>query len=376
MAVVVTGIGVVSALGPNTQAFRRALISGDNVCRPHQFKRLDGSVVTAPAYMAVPAEPEGLIEPRRLRRMFRLARMSAVAARQALRHAELDPASMEPSRLGVVFGTSFGAMDVTQKFVDSWLEQGEQHASPLQFMNSVHGILASQIALDVNATGVNLTTAQRDICFEAALDTAVGLLEARRADVILVGGADEITDLLHEFGSQTHQVSLDLSARGIDPWASRAAVIPGDGAAVAVLERDDTPRRALARVSATGVGRHDTGGADVARSVLQACGNPPIDLVTNTRDGGARSNRVCNAREATLKELTGAPAVSHRGSLGTYPAAGAQQFAANVLMVRNREAYQPLANGEPHQKIATPPKTILHDAASISGSHAAYVIAV
>jgi hypothetical protein len=321
--------------------------------------------------MAVSAEPEGLIEPRKLRRMFRLARMSAVAARQALKHAELDPATMDPSRLGVVFGTSFGAMDVTQKFIDSWLEQGEQHASPLQFMNSVHGILASQIALDVNATGVNLTTAQRDICFEAALDTAVGLLEARRADVILVGGADEMTDLLHEFGSQTHQVSLDLSAPGIDPWGSRAAVIPGDGAAVAVLERDDSPRRALARIAATGVGRHDAGGSDVAAVVA---GDIAIDLVTNNRDGGARSTRLCGAREVALANLTDAPVVSHRGSFGTYPAAGAQQFAANVLMLSNGEAYQPLTNGDPRQTIPAPPKPILHDAASISGSQAAYVL--
>ncbi len=373
MGVVVTGIGVVSALGANTQTFRRALISGDNPCRPHQFKRLNGSVVTAPAYMAVAAEPEGLIEPRKLRRMFRLARMSAVAARQALNHAQLDPASINPSRLGVVFGTSFGALDVTQKFIDSWLERGEQHASPLQFMNSVHGILASQIALDINATGVNLTTAQRDVCFEAALDTAVRLLEQRRADVILVGGADEMTDLLHEFGSQTHQVSLDLSARGIDPWGSRQAVIPGDGAAVAVLERDDTPRRALARVVATRIGRHDTGGADMAESVASAT---EINLVTNNRDGGARCTRLCNAREDALRRTLDAPVVSHRGSFGTYPAAGAQQFAANVLMLCNNEAYQPLAGGEPQPKISAPPRAILHDAASISGNHAAYVVAV
>ena len=373
MSVVVTGIGVVSALGPNTQAFRRALLNGDNACLPHQFKRFDGSVVTAPCYRAVPAEPEGLIEPRNLRRMFRLARMSAVAARQALKHAELDPAGMDPSRLGVAFGTSFGAMEVTQKFIDSWLEQGEQHASPLQFMNSVHGILASQIALDINATGINLTTAQRDICFEAALDAAVQLLEARRADVILVGGADELTDMLHEFATRAHQVTLDLSQRGMDPWGSRGAVIPGDGAAVAVLERDDTSRRVLARVAATRVGRHDSG-SDVAHETALAAGIK-IDLVTNTRDGGARSSALCAARESRMREFVDAPVVSHRGNFGTYPAAGAQQFAANVLMLSNTEAYQPMAAGNQRRMIESPPRVILHDTTSTSGSHAAYVVA-
>ena len=365
MGIVVTGIGVVSSLGANTEAFRRALLAGDCPCRPHPFRRIDGSVVTAPAYIAQPADAAGLIEPKKLRRMFRLARMSAVAARQALQQAGLDPAGMDPARLGVVFGTSMGALEVTQKFVDSWLEQGAQHASPLQFMNSVHGILASQVALDVNATGVNLTTAQRDICFEAALDTACSLLEQRRADVILVGGADELTDLLHEFGSRLHQFTLDLAQRGIDPGTSRSAVIPGDGAAVAILERDDSPRAPMARVERTAIGRHDVGDDDVTSLILKTANR--IDLVTTALDGSGRAANVYKCARYAV------PSVSHLGSLGQYPSAGAQQFAANVLMLNHREGYAALANGSPGPA-QTAPTCILHDARSVSGNHAAYIL--
>ena len=380
MGIVVTGIGVVSALGPNPAAFRRALKDGVNACALHDFTRFDGSVVRAPAYMAVPAEPEGLIEPRKLRRLFRLARMSAVAARQALKHAELDPSTLDPTRLGVCFGTGFGAMEPTQKFVDSWLDNGEASASPLQFMNSVHGIMASQIALDINAQGVNLTVAQRDICFEGALDSAVQLLEARRADVILVGAGDELTPMLHEFACRTLTSTTDPANWSVDTWGASSAVIPGDGAAVAVLERREnagTRRRSLARVLATDVGRHDNGGADVALRAWEVAGEPTIDLITNARDGGARSKKLYDARETKLaKDLGDALAVSHRGNFGNYPSAGAQQFVANVLMLHQCESYWPLAKGE--RRFAghmSSPRTILHDAASTSGNHAAYVIA-
>lgn len=372
MGVVVTGLGVVSALGPNPAAFRRALLDGVNACAIHEFERFDGSVVKAPAYMAVPAEPEGLIEPRKLRRMFRLARMSAVAARQALKHAELDPSTLEPTRLGVCFGTSFGAMDPTQRFMDSWIENGEPNASPLQFMNSVHGIMASQIALDINAQGVNLTTAQRDICFEGALDTAVQLLEDNRADVILVGGGDELTPMLHEFASHTQQVVLEEVA-GLDPWGARRAVVPGDGAAVFVLERDDSPRRALAKVESVRVGRWDHGGNDL-RTAWEAAGKPKVDLVTNNRDGGARSAKLNDEQDARLRAFTDAPSLSHRGNFGTSPSADALQFAANVLMLSNGEFYEPLANGTPSGRKAAAPKTILHNAPSISGSYASYLL--
>ena len=371
MSIVVTGVGVVSALGPNPAAFRRALLDGVNACAMHEFPRFDGRVIKAPAYMAVPAEPEGLIEPKKLRRMFRLARMSAVAARQALKHAELDPGTLDPARLGICFGTSFGAMEPTQKLVDSWIENGEQNASPLQFTNSVHGIMASQIALDINARGVNLTTAQRDICFEAALDTAVQLLEARRADVILVGGGDELTPMLHEFASGMYQLTLSPVA-GLDPWGSTRAVVPGDGAAVVVLERDDSPRRALARIASTRLGRCDQGGPNVAVLAWEAAGKPKLDLVTNDRDGGTRNTRLNNRQEGELAWR--APAISHRGSFGTYPSAGAQQFVANVLMLCNGEYFDPLAEGKPTGRRAAAPKTILHNAPSISGGHAAYVL--
>jgi 3-oxoacyl-[acyl-carrier-protein] synthase II len=359
MGVVVTGVGMVSALGRDTEACLAALRAGENPCRLHDFERLDGSTARAPAYIAPEVDPAGLIEPRKLRRMFRLARMAAVAARLALRDAGLDPAGLEPSRLGVSFGTSFGALDVTQKFMDSWLERGEEHASPLQFMNSVHGILASQIALDINATGINLTNAQRDVCFETALDTAVSLLETRRADVLIVGAADEITPLLHEVGSRAHLMVLDPDVRGVDPAGARHGYVPGEGAGVLVLERDDTPRRPLARLLATAVGRHDQGGDDLAARL--AAHGP--ELWTGNADG------------SLAYAALGAPAaVSYHGNFGTFPSAGALQCVVNVLMLAGREGFAPLAGGKPLPP-PEPPRVILHDARSTSGNHAAYVLA-
>lgn len=372
MKIAVTGAGVVSALGPDLAAFRAGLAGGTNPCRLHAFTRFDGSVAELPAYLAVDAEPGGLIEPRKLRRMFRLARMSAVAARQALQHAGLDPSSMDGTRLGVVFGTGLGAMEVTQKFIDSWLQNGERAASPLQFMNSLHGILASQVSLDVLARGPNLTIAQRDICFEAALDAACKLLESGRADAVLLGGADEMTDMLHEFGTRTQQFTTDAARRGIDPAASATTVVPSDGAAVVLLERADTARKPLAWVRGSAVGRHRDGSStlaqQLAKRLAEAC---PPDLVTDNRDGSERTARVCRVQAEHLRELP--PPVSHRGSFGTFPAAGALQFVCNTLMLAHGEYYRELRAGEPGESRAAP-HAILHNATSPSGSHAAYVL--
>ncbi|MEE9311578.1 MAG: beta-ketoacyl synthase N-terminal-like domain-containing protein, partial [Planctomycetota bacterium] len=106
----INGFGCVSALGNNPEAFLRGLRQGISPCVDTEFSRLDGSVLTTPAFIGAKPDAAGLIEPRKLRRMFRLVRMVAVSARQALLMAGIDPSNLDPSRIGVVIGTAFGAL--------------------------------------------------------------------------------------------------------------------------------------------------------------------------------------------------------------------------------------------------------------------------
>lgn len=377
MSAVITGMGVVSALGCGLEAFAAGLASGANVCAMHEFTLFGGAKRSAPAYLAVPADAKGLIEPRKLRRMDRLIRMCAVSARQALKQAGLDPSTFDASRLGVVFGTAYGALGTTQEFIDSWLKNGERQASPLAFMSSVHGIIASQIALDIGAIGVNLTLAQRDISFEAALATAVDLLDQGRADALLVGGGDELTGMLHEFASHFRYVERGTVA-GADPWAGHGRIVPGDGAAVFLLEREGTPRKALARVQAARAGRWDVGHSDAASALLGEFDKERIELVTTSRTGAARSAPLEKRRERALDAALGRTIakLSHRGNFGNFATAGALQAAANVLMLQG-QVFAPLAAGKPRVDLVAglnAPRCILHDAASITGNHAAYVM--
>ena len=377
MSAIVTGVGVVSALGSGAEAFGKALACGVNACKLHEFTRMDGVKVSAPAYMALAPDAKGLIDARKLRRMDRLIRMAAVSARQALNMAGLDPENMNSARLGVVMGTAYGALGTTFDFINSWLKNGERSASPLAFMSSVHGVLASHIALDINATGVNLTLSQRDISFEAALATGLDLLERNQADAILVGAADELTDLLHEFASHFRYVQSS-PVLGADPWSKRGQVVPGDGGAMLLLERESSSRKALARVELARVGRSDVKGGDAIRLLLADFARERIDLATTSRTGGARHFALDESRDAALDRLLGSklPKLSFRGSFGSFPSAGALQAVANVLMLQG-QVFAPLAAGLPRTDLIAglkPPSCILHDAASVTGNHAAYVM--
>ncbi len=377
MSARVTGLGVVSALGPDAAALLAGLRQGANACAVHEFKYLDGHTVRAPAYMAATPEAKGLIDPKKLRRMDRFCRMCAVAARQALATAGIDVARLDPARTGVVFGTAFGAMTTTQAFVDSWLKQGERHGSPLNFMNSVHGIVASQIALDLGVTGVNLTLSQRDLSFEAALVSALHALENGEADLLLVGGGDELTPLMHEFGARMRQVNLNPVTPGLDPFLPTHPTMPGDGAAVFVLEPDRGQRKAMARLEAAAIGRTAASAKTLARVAARA--NSGDLLVTTNRGGGRTAARLRDNADKTVDVVLGRarPKLTHRGAFGDFASAGALQFAANVLMLSGREVFAPMSRGRLRNELVAglgPPQTILHDAAGISGSHACYLL--
>jgi hypothetical protein len=192
-------------------------------------------------------------------------------------------------------------------------------------------------------------------------------LESGQVDLCLVGGADELTPLFHEVAAHSLYASLNIAdAVGLDPNARRSVLTPGDGAAVVVLEREGTP---LARLVGARTGRHDQGGSDVALELWKGLGKPKLDLVTNNRDGHQRVARIYDRREKLLP----VPAVSHRGNFGTWSTAGAMQFVANTLMLAHGEYYAPLAAGKPGE-MRVAPRAILHDAASTSGVHAAYVL--
>jgi 3-oxoacyl-[acyl-carrier-protein] synthase II len=369
MSALVTGMGCVTPLGADVASFAAGLREGRNACAPREFTRLDGSVIRAPAYEAVQPEARGLLDPKKLRRMDRLIRMACVSARQALAQAGLEPDALPPGRLGVVFGTAFGAMTTTQNFIESWIAQGETKASPLAFSGSVHGIMASQIALDLGCTGPNITVSERDLSFETALVTALSLLEARRVDALLVGAADELTPLLHEFASHLMYMSHDAASPGLDPWGPPGPTIAGDGCGVWLLEREGLRRaKALARLETAFAGRcPPTGLAGRFDLVTSSLGAVPRD--PSIRDGSdPRIPAGPGPRPAVL---------THRGNFGNHPGGGVLQACADLLMISGREVFAPLAAGKPRLELVrglAAPGAVLHLAHSTSGMQAGFLL--
>lgn len=128
------------------------------------------------------------LPPRLVRRIGRLPRMALALGQRAAGEAN--------GRIQhVAFGTGFGPQSETYSFLAELARSEARLASPTAFIGSVHNAPAGQLAIHLDARGLNLTTTGDETAFEQAL-MSLGLLLPDDGTEALLLGADEFHDRL------------------------------------------------------------------------------------------------------------------------------------------------------------------------------------
>lgn len=238
-----------------------------------------------------------------------------IAAQEALAHAglALGLGAIGPERVGVVLGATVGGMLGTEQvLIELWREE-RRRFGPLRFHECAGATDLCARQLGARGPCVTLATA----CSAGALAIALAgeLIETGEADLVLAGGSDSLCRLtLNGFGSL-----LLLDPNGCRPFdARRAGISLGEGAAMLVVEAEETARargaRILARLAGTGVScdawhataPHPAGhGAFAAmQRALAQSGLAPADIDYVSAHGtGTPDNDVMEAR--ALRRLFG-----------------------------------------------------------------------
>ena len=321
-AVVATGIGAIGPWGGGVEGLARALAAGrplgveiDGEGRDDRASRL--------AALVPDVDLSRWLPPASARRLGRPSRWAVAAARIALEDAGLP--SLDGARVAVILATSFGAVRFTENLVRQTLVEGPESAQPFYFSECVANAAAAQVALAVGARGANVTVTQREAGPLVALARGTSEVREGRADVALVGAADEMTPLLHRvldrFGATARPTAHhDEAPRPFD--VARNGMLAGEGAAVLVLEReaDAVARGASRRVRVAGTAGafdaeaapSDWGEGDetmargIARALARAGRSPAaIDRVVAGASGSRRGDRL-EAR-ALSRAWAGAP---------------------------------------------------------------------
>ncbi len=347
--VVVTGAGVVSALGATPEELHAALLAGRSALRPITRFATDGAGPGVAGELDFDAAA-ALGAERNLRPLDRISQITAAAARRALLHSGWDAPLLAAREAGLVLGTMFCGAHTIAEFDRRGLTRGPAYVSPFDFANTVINAAAGQTAIWHDLSGLNSTVSTGASSGVQALSYAADLIRAGRADALLAGGVEE---LCHETYVGFARAGL-LGARPL-PWdAQRDGFAPGEGAALLMLEEAESARARGARVLAELVGgaaAYDSSrGADPTRSAraalraasqaLDEAGLEPAQI--DALSAGASGSRAWDRAEGcALGTLLGArasrvPVTALKGLLGeTLGAAGAFQAVDLVETLRD-----------------------------------------
>lgn len=103
---------------------------------------------------------------------------------------------------GVVVGTSYGNLNSCMNFYKAALEDGEAYVNPMDFPNTMITMTAGQIAIRLCLKALNKTISTGMAAGLDALCYAKELIEAKQADVIFAGAAEEILDPVFTGGNK------------------------------------------------------------------------------------------------------------------------------------------------------------------------------
>jgi len=143
-------------------------------------------------------------------------------------------------RTAIVLSSAFSAVESTEQILRAAFGDGPESASPFTFAESVANAPAAQVAIALKAEGRNVTIPQREAGILTAIGRGAAEIESGRADIVLAGGVEEMTPLLH--AALDRFESLADEARPFD--RSRSGFVASEGAAIVVLEDE---RRAKER---------------------------------------------------------------------------------------------------------------------------------
>jgi 3-oxoacyl-[acyl-carrier-protein] synthase II len=186
--------------------------------------------------------------------------------------------------MGLCIGTGLGSSDTVDQFFRSLLKDGPTGAQPLLFQTAVPNAISSHCSIEYGIKGVNLTFSHKETSTEMAMAFACHQLKEGKADVILAGGGDELSEPLYHVYSMLGALSpgRGRGSEGMRPFdQDRNGVVLGEGSGILVLETLEHAEKRGARIYAeiAGVGmagstdgllRYDQKGGSIAKAMSLA----------------------------------------------------------------------------------------------------------
>jgi 3-oxoacyl-[acyl-carrier-protein] synthase II len=248
--IAVTGLGLVTPIGAGREEVWEGLLAGRSGFAPVE------SFDTRAFNVHLGAEVRGFLPDPYVRRLDpaalgRASKLAIAAARMAIEDAGIDlgggSPDWNPERAGIAMGTTSGEPMEVEKLDDRYLAGELDRVGPEFLRLYPCHVIAAHVARELGFAGVNTMIPAACAAGNYALAHALDVLRAGRADVMLAGGADAFSRITYTGFSRLGAIAPERC----QPFdRNRKGMIPGEGAAVLVLEPFERARARGARIYA------------------------------------------------------------------------------------------------------------------------------
>jgi 3-oxoacyl-[acyl-carrier-protein] synthase II len=262
--VVVTGVGLVSALGVGTEKTWSNLLAGKSGIGP--ITHFDTTGFSAKFAAEVKGfDPLQFVEKKELKKMGLFIQFALAAAQFALEQSGLKISPEFADSVGVYIGSGIGGFDVIEREHSALLEGGPRRISPFFIPASIVNLASGFVSIRSGAKGPNSATCTACSSSAHAIGDSFRLIARCEADVMICGGTEAAITPMGVGGFaamralSTRNDAPEKASRPFD--LDRDGFVVGEGAGIVILEDLGFAQRRGAPVLAEIVGYGMSGDA-------------------------------------------------------------------------------------------------------------------
>jgi 3-oxoacyl-[acyl-carrier-protein] synthase II len=356
--VVVTGLGVVTPLGNQLDAFWNQLVAGK--CGIGKITAFDTTAYDTQIagevkdFDPTPAFPS----PKEIRRTDRYSQFGVYAAWSALKDSGLDLGKENCDEIGCILGSGIGGLQTTSDQLKVLFERGPGRLSPFMIPMLISNMASGLVSMYFDLRGPNFATCSACATANHALGEAWRTIKMGEASVMFAGGAEAA---VIPVGIGGFCAMRAMSTRNDDPQRAsrpfdkdRDGFVMGEGAGVIVLEELEHAKKRGARIYCELAGYGNTadahhltapspGGEGAARCMKMALRNGGLNLtdISYINAHGTSTPQGDIAETQAVKSVFGEHAKklcvsSTKGATGhMLGAAGAVEMAVCALAIHH-----------------------------------------
>lgn len=255
--VVVTGLGMISALGNTVEDTWRGIVNGKSGVAT--IDTFDASAFTTQFSASVKnLVIDDYFPSKEARKMDPFIQYGMVAGIQAIKDSGLEVTDANAHRIGVSIGSGIGGIGTITEGAVTLTEKGPRRISPFFVPSAIINMISGNLSIAYGMKGPNVAITTACTTGTHSIGFAARMIQYGDADVMIAGGAEMATTPLGLGGfaaARALSTRNDNPAAASRPWdKDRDGFVLGDGAGVLVLEEYEHAKARGAKIYAELVG--------------------------------------------------------------------------------------------------------------------------